>query len=226
VPLVALVAAIGIFLLLQAASGSWRVAGLLFWTLPLAAVGGVLTAPLAGGVRSLGALAGLLAVVGVAVRGNVALVRRYRQLAAEGEPHGVDLVLRGTREAAGPVVLTALVTAALLLPFAVLGTVAGEEVLHPLAVVTIGGLVTATALTLLVLPVLYLRFAPAVPPAGTLFDDSSAAEPAPAEPPPDGPPTNGSGPGEPELVSAVPARAGTAHQPATIEGEANRNDTP
>jgi CzcA family heavy metal efflux pump len=159
VPLVALVAGIGIFLLLQAASGSWRVAGLLFVTLPLAAVGGVLTAPLVGGVRSLGALAGLLAVVGVAVRGNVALVRRYRQLAAEGEPHGVDLVLRGTREAAGPVVLTALVTGALLLPFAALGTVAGEEVLHPLAVVTIGGLVTATALTLLILPVLYLRSA-------------------------------------------------------------------
>jgi CzcA family heavy metal efflux pump len=223
VPLIALVAVVGIFLLLQAAASSWRVAALLFGTLPLAVVGGVLTAPLAGGIRSLGALAGLLAVVGVAVRGNILLVRRYRQLAAEGEPRGAELILRATREAAAPVVLTALATGALLLPFAVLGTLAGEEVLHPLAVVTLGGLVTATLVTLLVLPALYLRFAPASP-AEPLLDDSAATQPAPAEPPPDGYPPDGYPPGGPELVSAAPARSGRAHQPASTAGEAVRDD--
>ena len=72
---VALAVALGIFLLLQAAFGSWRLAALLFVTLPLSVVGGVLAACLVGGIRSLGALMGLLAVFGIAARNNVLLVR-------------------------------------------------------------------------------------------------------------------------------------------------------
>jgi CzcA family heavy metal efflux pump len=158
-----LAAAIGIFLLLQAASRSWRTGALLFCTLPLAGVGGVLAAYLAGGVMSLGAVVGLLAVLGIAVRGNLLLVRGYQRLGEQGVRPSAELVLRGTRERVAPTVLTALATAAALVPFVLLGSVAGTEVLHPLAVVVLGGLVTSTLLTLLVLPALYLRLAPASP---------------------------------------------------------------
>jgi Cu/Ag efflux pump CusA len=158
-----LAAAVGIFLLLQAASSSWRTGALLFCTLPLAGVGGVLAAYLAGGVMSLGAVVGLLAVLGIAVRSNVLLVRGYQRLGEPGVRPSAELVLRGTRERVAPTVLTALTTAAALVPFVLLGSVAGTEVLHPLAVVVLGGLVTSTLLTLLVLPALYLRFAPAQP---------------------------------------------------------------
>jgi Cu/Ag efflux pump CusA len=165
VPLGVLAAAVGILLLLQAAAG-WRVGALVFATLPLAAVGGLATAPLAGGIRSLGALAGLLAVLGVALRGNLLLVRRCRELAAGAGPtgpRGADAVLRAARERVVPVLLTAVATGALLLPFAVTGGIAGQELLHPLAVTTLGGLVSASLLTLLVLPALYLRLAPVDP---------------------------------------------------------------
>jgi Cu/Ag efflux pump CusA len=153
---VMLVVAAAVVLLLQAATRSWRSAAMLVLTLPLALVGGVLTAPLAGGARTLGALLGLLAVLGIALRAGLLLVREFGRLEQDGVPPGPELVLRGTRERVGPVLLTALATAALVLPFAVSGTVAGTELLHPLAVVVLGALVSSTLVVLLVLPVLQL----------------------------------------------------------------------
>ncbi len=169
---IAMVAALGIFLLLQAATGSWRAALLLVLTLPLATVGGVLSAGLAGGLMSAGALAGLLAVLAIATRHNIVLVRRYQQLRTDGEPLGPPAAVRAAQERSSPVLLTVLATAVTLLPFVVVGTVAGEEVVHPLAVVLLGGLLTSALLTLLVLPVLCVRF---VPP-----DDLAAPSASPA----------------------------------------------
>jgi len=181
---VALAAAVAILLLLQAATSSWRTALLLFLTLPLAGAGGVLTAYLAGGIRSLGAMLGLLAVLGIAVRGNLLLVRGYQRLdeGAENDEYGGsrrELVLGVTRDRVPPTLLTALATAAAVLPFAVTGSVAGAEILHPLAVVALGALVTSTLLTLLVLPALYLRFADAAGRAGSAAPEpAAAAEPS------------------------------------------------
>ena len=161
---VVLVVVAAILLLLQAATRSWRSAWLLLLTLPLALVGGVLIAPLAGGVRTLGALLGLVAVLGIALRTGLLLVLHARP-EQDGLRPGPDLVLRATRERVGPVLLTALATAALVLPFAVSGTVAGTELLHPLAVVVLGALLSSTLVVLLVLPALLLgtaRHRPAV----------------------------------------------------------------
>jgi Cu/Ag efflux pump CusA len=155
-----LAAVVGVFLLLQAATDSWRVATLLFLLVPLAAVGGVLTAPLAGGVMSAGALLGLLLVLGVFVRNSLLLLAHYRTRAEEGETPGRGLVLAGTREMAVPLLVATVAIAVAVLPFVVFGSLAGEEILHPLAVVVLGGLVTSTLLTLFVLPALYLRVAP------------------------------------------------------------------
>jgi Cu/Ag efflux pump CusA len=158
----ALAVLIAIFLVLQAAFGSWRLAALIFLALPLAAAGGVVAAWLVGGVMSLGALMGFFTVIGVAARNIILLIRRYQRLeSTEGVSQRTELILRATRESAGPVLITAGATAAALVPLLVIGSGAGTEVLYPLAAVVIGGLVSSTVLTLFLVPVLYLYFAPA-----------------------------------------------------------------
>jgi Cu/Ag efflux pump CusA len=156
---IALVAAIVIYLLLQAAFGSWRLATTTFLSLPLALVGGVLAALLTGGVLSLGALVGFVLLLGIATRNGVMLVRHYQHLEQdEGEAFGPGLVIRGARERLTPIALTALATAFALLPLLIGGNVPGQEILQPMAVVVLGGLVTTTMLNLFVAPALYLRF--------------------------------------------------------------------
>ena len=159
---IAVAAAVGILLLLQAAFGSWRLATLVFLTLPLALVGGGLAA-LAftrGGMTSLGSLAGFLAVLAIALRNGVLLIRQYQDLEQGGEEFGAGLVLRGAEQRAAPVALTALTVALGLLPLLWFGGIGGLDVVRPLAAVLLGGLVTSTAVGLVVLPFLYLQFAP------------------------------------------------------------------
>jgi len=99
-------------------------------------------------------------------------VSHYRHLATEeGVPFGRELVLRGSEERLAPVLMTALATALALLPLVVAGQRPGHEVEHPMAVVILGGLVTSTALNLLVLPALYLRFGAATSPLDDEEDD-------------------------------------------------------
>jgi Cu/Ag efflux pump CusA len=151
-------ALIGIFLLLQAAVASWRRAGLLLLSLPLSVAGGVLTAPLAGGLWSVGSLAGLFAVLALAIRDSVLLGSRIRAAEQAGTPAG-RAVLEVARERTVPVLQTALITAAALTPAAVLGARAGLEFLHPLAVTMLGGLVSLLLVQLFVLPALLLAAA-------------------------------------------------------------------
>ena len=154
-------AAIGIFLLLQAAFGSWRLAVMAFLMLPVAMAGGALAGWIDGGPMTLATVAGLLAVLAIALRSNVVLVDRFRKLRADaGVPFGADLLARGTREGLAPTVTTALATAIVLVPALVFGDIAGEEIVRPMAVVMLGGLVTSTLVSLFILPALYLRFGP------------------------------------------------------------------
>jgi Cu/Ag efflux pump CusA len=156
---VAAIAAVLILLLLQAAFASWRLAAAAFLALPAALAGGVAALLLSGGVLSLGALAGFGLVGAVAVRGLVTLVSHCQQLErAAAEPPGPALVLRAAAERLSPVLLTALATGLALVPLVVMGDVPGHELLQPLAVVVLGGLVTSTLLSLFVVPALYLRF--------------------------------------------------------------------
>jgi CzcA family heavy metal efflux pump len=156
---IAAIAAVVIFLLLQAAFGSWRLATVTFLTLPMALVGGVLAVLATGGVLSLGALVGFVLVLGIAARNLVMLVSHFQHLERDdGEPFGPGLVMRGARERLSPILLTALATALVLAPLLVLGNVPGQEILQPMAVAVLGGLVTATLLNLFVAPALYLRF--------------------------------------------------------------------
>jgi Cu/Ag efflux pump CusA len=151
--------AIAIFLLMQAALGSWGLAALALLTLPVALVGGAVAALIAGAELSLGSIVGLLALFGIAARGNLLVVRHFQRLEDEGHALDADLVRRGARERLGPIVTTAAALALVALPFVVMGTRPGLEVVHPMAVVILGGLVSTTFLSLFVLPALYLRYA-------------------------------------------------------------------
>jgi Cu/Ag efflux pump CusA len=152
-------AAIAILLLLQAAFARWGLAVMLFATLPMALVGGVLAAYGAIGVISLGALIGFYAVLGIAARNGIMMITHLQHLERyEGERFGTALVLRGARERLTPILMTASATGLALLPLVVLGSRPGQEIEHPMAVVILGGLVTSTLLNLFVVPALYLRF--------------------------------------------------------------------
>jgi Cu/Ag efflux pump CusA len=153
---------VAVLLLLQAAFGSWRMAGLLVLTLPLACAGGVVSAYFAGGVMTLGAVMGFFALLGIAVRHSILLIRSYQSLESiNGTSKRLDVVLSATRKNAGPIMLAAGATTAALLPVLLFGTVAGTEVLFPLAAVVVGGLVSSTLFTLVLVPTMYLGFAPA-----------------------------------------------------------------
>src|ERR687890_1237135 len=175
-------AVIAIFLLFQAAFRSWRLAGLAFLTLPVALVGGVLAALIDGAALSLGSLIAFLALLGIAARNGVMLIDRFQQLRLDGaQAFGAELVRRGALERFAPTLTVAVATAAAVLPFVILGNVAGLEIVNPMAIVMLGGLITSTLLSLFVLPVLYLRFGAGAEPepvAATPGPYSAAAEPA------------------------------------------------
>jgi Cu/Ag efflux pump CusA len=178
-------AAIGIFLLLQAVFRSWRLALVVFLTLPMALSGGVLAAYAnGGGILSLGSLIGFLAVFGIAVRNNITLVSRYRHLEQEGEEFGAELIRRGARERAAPILASASATALAFLPLALSGNIAGLEIVHPMAIVVLGGLITTTLFSLVVAPATYLLFGadfePELELQPTTVSDEIVTEAAPA----------------------------------------------
>ncbi|HEY7046665.1 MAG TPA: efflux RND transporter permease subunit [Jatrophihabitantaceae bacterium] len=157
---IAIVAGLAILLLLQVSFGSWRLALLIFLTLPMALVGGVLANRIAGGVISLGSMVGFFTVFGISARNGILLVNHCQHLEKhEGMTFGPALVLRGARERLSPILMTSLATGLAVVPLVVLGDRPGHEIEYPLAVVILGGLVTSTVLNLFVVPSLYLRFA-------------------------------------------------------------------
>lgn len=145
-----------IFLLLFTALGSVKQALLVFSGVPLALTGGILTLWLRGMPFSISAAVGLIALSGVAVLNGLVMITRINQLVREGvEAH--IAVVEGALSRFRPVLMTALVASLGFVPMAI-ATGAGAEVQKPLATVVIGGLITATILTLLVLPAIYKRF--------------------------------------------------------------------
>ena len=157
--LMGLGAAIAILFLLQAAFQSVRLATLMFVTLPVALVGGVLAAWLFVGSIDLGALVGLFAVLGIAARNGILMISHLQHLEREeGEEFSLAMVMRGASERLSPILMTALATALALAPFVVFGGRPGQEIENPMAIVILGGLATSTVMNLFVLPALYLHF--------------------------------------------------------------------
>jgi Cu/Ag efflux pump CusA len=169
----AIAAVIGTFLLMQAAFASWRLTSVFLLTLPVALVGGIVAAFLGSRVLSTGSLFGLLALLALAVRNGLLMIDHLQQ--RTGNDNGTvspDLVVQEAQERVIPILMTALATAAVLLPLLLGGNVAGNELVRPMAIVILGGLVTATLFTLFILPAIFSRWpavtrVPAVAPAGT-----------------------------------------------------------
>ena len=143
-----------IFLLLYLSFNSLKQAGLIFTGIPLAAIGGVLALWLRDMPFSISAGVGFIALFGVAVLNGIVLVASLNELALAGVANVRERVLRATEERFRPVMLTAAVASLGFLPMA-FNVGAGSEVQRPLATVVIGGIVSSTLLTLLVLPALY-----------------------------------------------------------------------
>jgi CzcA family heavy metal efflux pump len=155
-----ILAAVGIFLLLQIGLGSVRLAALVFLLLPMALAGALLAAKVTTGELSLGAMVGLLTVLGIAGRNGILMIAHFQHLEREeGVPFGPALVLQGAKDRLAPILMTASATGLALVPLVIAGTAPGNEIEHPLAVTILGGLITATLLNLFVLPSLYLFFA-------------------------------------------------------------------
>ena len=163
-------------LLLQGRSISWRLASLLFVTAPLALAGGLVALAISRDPITLGAWAALAALFAVTVRHGLVLLRRFERLQLEdGMPLGQELVERGTAEQLFPTLASTVITAVALLPFIVLGNIAGLEVVRPLAIVMLGGLLIVPVVTLVILPSLYVRLArPAIARESALNANSGA----------------------------------------------------
>ncbi|MGJ0620511.1 MAG: efflux RND transporter permease subunit [Methylocystis sp.] len=150
------IALAAIFLLLYFTFGSFLQATLVFCNVPFAAIGGVLALWISGEFISVPASVGFIALIGIAVLNGVVLISYFNELAEKGNRTTREIVLEGARRRMRPVMLTATIAAWGLAPF-LFATGPGAEIQRPLAIVVIGGLISATALTLLLLPILYDR---------------------------------------------------------------------
>ena len=148
-------AAIGaIFLVLQAASGSWRTAAVALVVLPVALVGGLLASLVIDGTISLGSLIGLVTVLGIVARETMVFIQQIRIASPSGSA-SAEVINSVATERVEPIILTSLVTGVFVLPLAVLGGSPGLEILHPMAIAILGGLATAALASLVLLPVCY-----------------------------------------------------------------------
>lgn len=146
-----------IFLLLYFTFASFKQAALIFTAIPMAAIGGVFALLMRDMPFSISAGVGFIALFGVAVLNGIVLIGTFNNLKKEGMTNIIERIKEGTKIRLRPVLMTATVASLGFLPMA-LSQSAGAEVQRPLATVVIGGLVTATFLTLFVLPLLYLLF--------------------------------------------------------------------
>ncbi|MGJ8620721.1 MAG: efflux RND transporter permease subunit [Methylophilaceae bacterium] len=145
-----------VFLLLYLTFGSLKLAALILSNIPLAMVGGVFALWVSGEYLSVPASVGFIALLGIAVLNGVVMVSYFKQLDYEGMQKSL-IAFEGAKRRLRPVLMTASIAVFGLIPL-LFATGPGSEIQRPLAIVVIGGLTTATLLTLFILPILYHRF--------------------------------------------------------------------
>ena len=154
-----LLAAGGVVALLLIAFGSGRATTLILGAAPFALIGGVIAVALTGATLSLGSLVGFVTLFGVAARNAILLISHTAHLVSEeGQSWTLETVIRATRERVTPILMTALVTALGLLPLALQTGQAGREIQGPMAIVILGGLITSTIMSLILLPALIWNY--------------------------------------------------------------------
>ncbi len=149
----------GITLLLFLAMKDRRAVLLILANLPFALVGGALSVILTGGNLSLGSMVGFVTLLGISLRNSIMLISHYEHLVhVDHQAWNMTTAVRGASERLVPILMTALVTALALAPLAVTSGAPGNEIEGPMAIVILGGLITSTALNLIILPALALRY--------------------------------------------------------------------
>ena len=156
--LVSLVSLLSIFVLLAISYRSIKSAMLIIINLPLALIGGIVAVLLSGGILSIPSLVGFVTLIGIATRNGIMLISHYNHLIKEENKSLDEAVMQGSLERLIPILMTALTTSLALIPLAVRGTAPGNEIQSPMAIVILGGLVTATFLNMIVMPVLFHRY--------------------------------------------------------------------
>jgi copper/silver efflux system protein len=146
------------FLILYFQFQSVRTSLLLMVNLPLALIGGIVAVFLTSGVVSVASLVGFITLFGIATRNGILMVSHYNTLLAEGNSLG-EAVRLGSLQRMSPVLMTALTAGFALIPLAIGGDKSGNEIQSPMAIVILGGLLSSTALNMIVIPALFLRFA-------------------------------------------------------------------
>lgn len=149
---------VAILLILYMEFGSFRKASLVMVNLPLSIIGGVAIILVTDRVISIASIVGFITLFGIATRNGILLVAHYRHLMEEEGLALRDAVVRGSMERLRPVIMTALAAGLALLPFTFAADSPGNEILAPLAAVILGGLLSSTALNMVVLPSLYMKF--------------------------------------------------------------------
>ena len=178
--LVGISALIALVLIMQTAVRSWRMTAVAVALTAFSLVGGLVAAALTGGEITIGTVLGFVAVLALAVRNLLGMLSHYDHMrTVQGKSFGADLVRLGARERVVPTLLTGGATLAVLLPVALAGSRPGLEIIHPMSLVVIGGAVTATVATLLLLPPLYLRLGERRDP--DVLDDEFVAVPVPTD---------------------------------------------
>jgi Cu/Ag efflux pump CusA len=148
-----------IFFLLLKALGDWRVALQVMINIPLALIGAVIALLLTGGVFSIATLVGFISLVGITSRNGIMMISHYLHLMREeGEGFTEAMIIRGSLERLVPVLMTALTAGLSLIPFILAADAPGKEILHPLAVVVLGGILTSTLLDQVVTPAVFYKF--------------------------------------------------------------------
>ena len=153
-----LIVLLSIYLLLSIAFKSFKVSAVVMANLPFALIGGVFAIAITSGLLSLAAIIGFITLFGVSTRNCILLVNHYFDIQRNNPNLKIDDVIKqGAMDRLAPILMTALTTSFAMLPLALFPG-AGREIEHPLAIVIVGGMISATLLTLLVVPVMYKRF--------------------------------------------------------------------
>ena len=143
-----------IFLLLYYEFKNVKLAFIVLINLPLALIGGILIVYFTSGIISIAATIGFISLFGIATRNGILLVSRYEDLRTQGL-RGVELLRLGAIDRLNPILMTAFTTGLALIPLALKGGEAGNEIQSPMAIVILGGLLSATVLNLIVIPCVY-----------------------------------------------------------------------
>jgi CzcA family heavy metal efflux pump len=174
IALLSLVSLAMVMLVLYTRYRSMVLVGIIMANIPLALVGAVVAMWIAGGTLSVASMVGFITLTGIATRNGILKISHYLNLCRlEGEAFGQPMIVRGSLERLTPVLMTALVAAFALTPLLLAADAPGKEILHPVAVVIFGGLISSTLLDTLLTPVLYWRFGEA--PTQRLLTDAQQA---------------------------------------------------